>query len=272
VARIFGPIKTAALATVFLRAFTELAMAQIASPWNEHPNSRVRLIAGEGRVLGIELQLSAGWKTYWRMPGDAGVPPSFDWVGTKNVAAFDVLYPAPVSMPDQGGVAVGYKGTVVFPVQLKLVDETAPTRITLEFAFGVCKDICIPVESRISLDLPGSAQPWPSAQSIKAHLQRVPRVTADASQSSPALTSVTSALNGAKPHITLQTRGAIEAYIEAPDGLFVPMAQKTAGAGGLATFVVDLTKSPDVKDLVGKPLRVTLTTPDGGVETTIIAK
>ncbi len=269
--RVSGAISAVWVATM-IHASAGQAAAQPTSPWNDHPNSTVRLLAGEGRMLGVELQMAPGWKTYWRMPGDAGVPPSFDWAGTTNVAVFDVLYPSPISMPDQGGVAVGYQGTVIFPVKLQLVDEATPTKIVLEFTYGVCKDICIPVESKLTLDLPGSAQPWPSAQSIKAHLQRVPRVTTDASTSIPSLTGVTSTLSGPKPYITFQTQGATELYIEAPEGLFVPMAQKTVGAGGAATFVIDLTKSPDVKDLIGKPLRVTLTTPDGGVETTIVAK
>jgi DsbC/DsbD-like thiol-disulfide interchange protein len=263
---------TAALASIGLVVGLGSAASQVASPWNAHPNAKVRLIAGEGRMLGIEVVLAPGWKTYWRMPGDAGVPPAFDWAGSVNVGVFDVLYPAPVSMPDQGGTAVGYKGTVVFPVRVTLADETKPSKVVLEFAFGVCKDICIPIESKLALDLPGSVQPWPSAPPIKAHLARVPQIAVEPAKSKPAVLAVTHGLDGVAPHITVQTRGAGDVYVEAPDGLFVPLAQKTAAADGTVRFVIDLTKSPDRLGLAGKVLRITVVGPEGAVETSVAVK
>ena len=44
---------------------------------------------------GIEIALEPGWYTYWRNPGEAGVPPVFDFSGSENVASVDVMYPAP---------------------------------------------------------------------------------------------------------------------------------------------------------------------------------
>jgi DsbC/DsbD-like thiol-disulfide interchange protein len=263
----------AAMGCVMLFGFADQAQAQaLASGWNEHPNAKVRLIAGEGRMLGVELVMAPGWKTYWRMPGDAGVPPSFDWTGSSNVAAQTVLYPAPVSMADQGGIAVGYKSAVVFPVSVTLADETKPTRVMLEFGFGVCKDICIPVESKLVLDLPAGRADWPAAPSIKAHFQRVPQAVAAASKGAPTVLSLVSALAGDVPHIAVRSRGASEVYIEAPDGLFVPMAQKAPAPDGTVVFRFDLAKSPDVKELIGKSLLVTLVGADGAVETTVLAK
>jgi DsbC/DsbD-like thiol-disulfide interchange protein len=243
------------------------AHAQAASPWNEHPNSKVRLIAGEGRMLGIELQLAPGWKTYWRMPGDAGVPPSFDWAGSQNITAFDVQYPAPISMPDAAGVAVGYKGSVIFPVKVVLGDDAKPAAVTVEFAFGVCKEICIPVESKLTLTVPGGA-PWPALAPLKAHMARVPVVAPEASKAAPLITSVRSETSGAKPHLAITTQGALDVYVEAPDGLFIPLSK--AGANGL--FHVELSASPDLKELIGKPVKITATTANGGVETTYVLK
>src|SRR5436309_312013 len=77
-----------------------------------------RLLAGNG-IAGVELQLPEGWKTYWRTPGDAGgVPPTFDWSKSDNLASVKVLYPAPKRFSDRAGDTVGYKGTVVFPVEV----------------------------------------------------------------------------------------------------------------------------------------------------------
>ncbi len=65
---------------------------------------------------GIEIKLQPGWKTYWRYPGDSGVPPQFDFAGSENLASAEVLYPAPHSFKDEAGTSIGYKETVVFPV------------------------------------------------------------------------------------------------------------------------------------------------------------
>src|SRR5262245_29832388 len=89
--------------------------ADAASPWVELHASRARLIAspagtaGAARLAGLEIAMQDGWKTYWRMPGDAGVPPTFDWSGSVNAADIKVLYPAPTRMPEAGGEVVGYK-------------------------------------------------------------------------------------------------------------------------------------------------------------------
>jgi DsbC/DsbD-like thiol-disulfide interchange protein len=240
-----------------------------ASAWNEHPNSKVRLIAGEGRTLGVELQMAPGWKTYWRMPGDAGVPPAFDWTGSTNIKAFDVRYPAPITMADQGGIAVGYRGSVIFPVTLTRDDDQQAATIALEFAFGVCKDICIPVESKLTLTVPANSAPWPASQLLAAALQRVPVVVVDPTKSNPALTRVTTTVTGATPRITFETNGATDVYAEAPDSLFVPLAHKTKTAAGITTFEIDLTKTPDLKELIGKSLRVTITGPNSAIEAVV---
>lgn len=245
------------------------AVAETATAWNEHPNARVRLVAGEGRHLGVEVVLAPGWKTYWRMPGDAGVPPAFDFAGSSNLATSDVLYPVPVAIPEAGGTAVGYTGTVTFPIRVTPADPTKPVAARLTFSFGVCKDVCIPLDSVLALDVPADLKAVGKAPQIAAALKRVPRILDDASRAIPALTATKVTLTGPKPAIRFETRGATALFAEAPDGLFVPLPTRTAGVGDVATFAIDLSASPDLRDLAGKPLRITLTTPTGGVETSI---
>jgi DsbC/DsbD-like thiol-disulfide interchange protein len=244
------------------------AHAETATAWNEHPNSRVRLIAGEDGLIGVELQLSPGWKTYWRMPGDAGVPPSFEWAGSTNVSDIEVFYPAPMSLPDQGGTAVGYKQSVIFPVKYKRTDAAKTGSLVLEFSYGVCKDVCIPIDSKLSMAVTNDTSIKPSPDLMKATVLVPQRVSAtDAAKSYPRLLSTTFDLATAKPHITFATRGATDVFVEAPDGLFVPLTKGTSGTDGHATFVVDLSKSPDVKDLAGKTLRITVTGEMRSIET-----
>ncbi|RME94510.1 MAG: cytochrome C biogenesis protein, partial [Alphaproteobacteria bacterium] len=85
--------------------------------WAEALHARSRLItatehtdgAARRLVAGIHVQLEKGWKTYWRSPGDAGLPPSFDWSGSRNVKSATVLWPAPKRFPDPYGASIGYK-------------------------------------------------------------------------------------------------------------------------------------------------------------------
>jgi DsbC/DsbD-like thiol-disulfide interchange protein len=99
-------------AIILASAFAIDARAQDASPWQRDGHSAVRLLAGSrsGAVLlgGIAFQLQPGWKTYWRSPGDSGVPPRFDFTKSDNIEAVTVLWPAPMRFDDgAGGVSLG---------------------------------------------------------------------------------------------------------------------------------------------------------------------
>ena len=68
---------------------------------------------------GVEIRLDAGWKTYWRDPGDSGVPPTFDFSGSDNVKSVTVQWPAPERFPDgAGGNSIGYVGRVILPLRM----------------------------------------------------------------------------------------------------------------------------------------------------------
>src|SRR2546421_5811478 len=101
-------------AAIVLASAAIEAHAQDASPWQRDTHSAVRLLAGSrsGGVLlgGIAFQMQPGWKTYWRNPGDSGVPPRFDFSKSDNVEAVTVLLPAPMKFDDgAGGQSLGYK-------------------------------------------------------------------------------------------------------------------------------------------------------------------
>lgn len=246
--------------------------AGLSSDWAEGHNSRVRLIAGKG-LAGVELQMPKGWKTYWRNPGDAGgVPPSFDWSKSENLASAEVLYPAPERFTDRIGDTVGYKGTVVFPVRLEAKDPAKPIGLRLALDYGVCKDICIPAEAALTLDITSDAPPIP--QQLAAALGRVPRPASEKKPSDPALTHVVLNLTGERPHIVLETKfpgGGVhaDAFVEAPSGSYVPLPKMTADDGaGNVTFEVDLSSDVDVEDLNGQSLIVTLVSDEGQSEAT----
>jgi DsbC/DsbD-like thiol-disulfide interchange protein len=130
--------------------------AEDSSPWQRDTHSAVRLLAGSrsGQVLlgGIAIQLQPGWKTYWRTPGDSGVPPRFDFSKSENVEAVTVLWPAPSKFDDgAGGTALGYKQQVVLPLRIVAKNADKPVTLRAQISYAVCDKLCIPVEANAEL-------------------------------------------------------------------------------------------------------------------------
>ena len=214
----------------------------------------------------LELQLDDGWKTYWRMPGDAGVAPAFDWSGSANVASATTLYPAPHRMGDQGGEAIGYKSAVIFPVRLELREAALVATPKVIFSYGICKNICVPV------DLTLEAACYGASAATAAAVDAVPRTPGHSRPGDPILVAVSGSVAGAQPRLTVDVDygvGAEDAdlFIEAPEGLYVPLPARSApDATGRARYIIDLSKIIDARDLGGKQLRLTMTSARGASE------
>ncbi len=104
-------------------------------------------------IAAIKLELEKGWKTYWRKPGDAGIPPSFDFLGSSNLIDFSVRWPAPVVFDQSGMTSVGYKDVVILPIKLILKNPNRDVRLRGTIDIGVCKDICLPVTLHVNAKL-----------------------------------------------------------------------------------------------------------------------
>ena len=112
---------------------------------------------------GIEIVLSPGWKTYWRYPGDAGIPPRFDWSGSENVAKVEVFYPAPKRITDGSGqVSIGYEDRVIFPLRITAKDSSKPVTLKLKLDFATCEKLCIPAEALLTLPFSADTSAEPS--------------------------------------------------------------------------------------------------------------
>jgi DsbC/DsbD-like thiol-disulfide interchange protein len=154
------------------------ARAQDSSPWQKDGHSAVRLLAGSrsGAVLmgGIAFQLQPGWKTYWRTPGDSGVPPRFDFSKSENVEAVTVLWPAPTKFDDgAGGISLGYKQQVVLPLRIVAKNADKPVTLRVGISYAVCEKLCIPVEANAELAFTSVASTEDSA--LFAALDTVPK-------------------------------------------------------------------------------------------------
>jgi DsbC/DsbD-like thiol-disulfide interchange protein len=141
------------------------AIAADASPYDGTPRAAVRLIAGAARHdggatvhrAGVEIRLAPGWKTYWRYPGDSGIPPRFDFSSSTNVKSVTVRYPAPQRLIDDGGTSIGYKHGVVFPLEIVPQDPGRPVSLSLSIDYAVCEKLCVPADGKAELTLSGKA-------------------------------------------------------------------------------------------------------------------
>ena len=130
------------------QALSDLARAELMSGWRD----------GGTHVAGLTIRLSPGWKTYWRAPGDAGIPPSFNWSGSRNIKSVKVQFPVPEVMDQNGFRSIGYHDDVTFPLWIEPRDASAPISLQGEIEIGVCEEICVPVTLQVSGTLPASGQ------------------------------------------------------------------------------------------------------------------
>ncbi|SFD56191.1 Disulphide bond corrector protein DsbC [Sulfitobacter brevis] len=104
-------------------------------------------------IAALKLTLAPGWKTYWRSPGDAGIPPQFDWSGSTNIKDVSVTWPAPQVYDQNGMRSIVYSDVVILP--LTITPQTVGTAVSLsaELDIGVCRDICMPELLRLNATL-----------------------------------------------------------------------------------------------------------------------
>ncbi len=137
-------------AAMFLAASVQVATPALAGE-QPGPGATIRLEVLDGGVTArgtylaaLRMQLADGWKTYWRAPGEAGIPPTFDWSGSSNVGRVEMTWPTPQVFDLQGLRSIGYKHELVLPVEITPARKGEPVRLRGSVDLGVCKDVCMP--------------------------------------------------------------------------------------------------------------------------------
>lgn len=175
--RILSLLAAASLALGAARA-QDATNEAATSPWSAAEHAKLRLIAGPTtptgkQRVGVEIVMSPGYKTYWRSPGQFGVPPAFDWTGSTNIGGLDVRWPVPERFQDSAGYSIGYVGEVVIPVSVQPVDPSRPVMVKLKLDYAVCEKICIPARGEASLWLePGVTTV--TSERLESYEARVP--------------------------------------------------------------------------------------------------
>ena len=139
-----------------------LAADAFSTDWATAAKSEARLVAAGGALAGFEIRLAPGAITYWRDPGDAGVPPTFDFSGSDNVAKRRAGVPGAEADP-RGRRRARRSATtasVVIPLKVEPRDPAKPVTLALHADYAVCEKLCLPAEAKLTLTLPGAVSPY----------------------------------------------------------------------------------------------------------------
>jgi DsbC/DsbD-like thiol-disulfide interchange protein len=265
------------------------AWAGDASDWDEGLQSAVRLIAararGTGKELvyrsGVEIKLNPGWKTYWRYPGDSGVPPAFDFSKSENVKSATVLFPAPMRFDDgAGGHSIGYKKGVLLPVRVVPKDAAKPAVLRMKIDYAVCEKLCLPADAYLELKLTGKDGGNDAA--VGAAEALLPKLTAIGDSGALSIRSAKREAGGgkpkdskpkdSKPRIVVDVAAPAGVtpvlYAEGPDAKWaLPLPEEVAGApAGQQRFAFELDGLPPGESGAGATLRLTAVAGDKAVE------
>lgn len=143
------------LATSFLLGIGVTSAIAASSQWSETQGGSVRFVTAgkpdaDGMLRGaLQVDLKPGWKTYWRDPGDSGVPPQISLSG----ASLDgISFPAPQRFEEGGSSLTGYEAPISFAVRMKPANAGDPGEITANVFLGICQSICIPLQAKLTVD------------------------------------------------------------------------------------------------------------------------
>ncbi|NPD17076.1 hypothetical protein HOY34_17930 [Xinfangfangia sp. D13-10-4-6] len=218
------------------------------------------------RMAALRLDLAPGWKTYWRSPGEAGIPPQFDWSGSSNLRGVRVHWPSPQVFHTNGMQTLGYKDQLILPVELIPLDPSQPVQLDVNVDLGICRDICMPASLTLdaAMDMPGARDP----QIVKA-LSKQPKSGKEAG-----LASITCAVEPISDGLRLTATMAVQRQsgtetvaIESADRSVWVSEAHVSREGKTLTAVADLVPpsgQPFALDRSG--VTVTLISDQGAVE------
>ncbi len=251
-----------------------------ASEWFVTDQGRVRLIAAAPSIdggtvhLGLEFEMAPHWKIYWRSPGDAGYPPHLDWTGSRNLAGADVAWPAPRRFSVQGLQTVGYETAVVLPISARLADAAAPLHAELALDYLTCREICIPYQTTLTLDLGSGGEVTHTA----GYAERIASFQARVPAGGSTDLAVTGAMiePGVPPVLVLRLSsreplGAPDAFVEGPPGVAFGAPALAAGDAPGETLLRLPATGVDTSAaaVAGQPLTITVVDGTRAVEAVV---
>jgi DsbC/DsbD-like thiol-disulfide interchange protein len=153
-------------------AFAPFCSAQAEmSAWAEAEGGRMRLVAlapdAGGKIrAGLQIEPKPGWITYWREPGNSGIPPQITVAPESGITLTAIRYPVPKHLVDGKIDDIAYDAPVSLPLTFSAKNASGSLELKASAFIGICKDICIPFQAEFSLPIAAANQSRPEEEAI----------------------------------------------------------------------------------------------------------
>lgn len=236
------------------------------------PSVQARLIASGGMEGGayraaLELDLPAGWHTYWQNPGDSGIPPIFDVASSSNLKDFTVDYPVPVRHIDGAGTSMIYEGRLLLPIKAVPVRSDTPVTLSVRVLYGLCAEVCVPAEADVTTLLnPSAAVDQAASDDIAASAERVPAKIDDGRLAVEHLDFDAKTARGSAEISVADDGKLVDLFVTAPAKWYAAPPEPVGSNGGRRRFSVALEGPSGTKGADGVNLTFVLVEKDRAYE------
>lgn len=227
-------------------------------------------------TAGLEITLAEGWKTYWRLPGDSGVPPQFDWSRSTNLAGVTVGWPAPRRFSEAAGETIGYRDRIVLPLRVDPADPQKPVGLALSLFYAVCKDICIPVQEELAVEIDPQGQGSAADQALlEDFASRIPSKPVNGSL--PRIRALRVIGSGADSVLEVAVEGKLppastDIFVEGYPKAYFRKPSAAATMSDDSRFHLKIDGLTNVAELRGRELTLTLTSGAGSLVQSMIVE
>ncbi len=209
--------------------------------------------AGKRVWVGLQITHQPDWHTYWKNPGDSGLPVSLNWTLPAGVQAGDIAWPLPFKIPVGSLANYGYGDTVLLPVPLTVTPQFKPSltgelEVKLQATWLVCKTECVPQDGSFSLRLPVKGSTALNAANFEAAFQAQPKTLDGHSRFAIEAGNLTITVDGLPAALHDQT---LALFPETPDVIenAVPWTQSWQGSSWHASVPVARQRGADATAL-----------------------
>jgi DsbC/DsbD-like thiol-disulfide interchange protein len=244
--------------------------------WQDLGGGRARLVTiydpAEARIEGIiEVELQPGWVTYWRNPGEAGIPPIFDFSNSRGITVDQPSFPIPSAKSSSGITSIVYKDHVAFPFTGRPLMSPLSGNLQVDIVMGVCDEICIPAMASFFQDLSKlNYSDLVSNNMIELAKLKIPMTKTDDPEWPQILSSEWKSESIISIKVSIPNSATIlELFAEGKESWFFYPAKLFSRDGGSAWFHLDMSEIPKDADLITTPLHFTLAADGIGTERTI---
>lgn len=256
-----------------------ILLVTLATAWSAHAfgnaavvtNEQVRaellahapdgVASGQPLWLGLQIEHRPDWHTYWKNPGDSGLPTTLTWQLPAGVSAGEIAWPTPKKLPVGPLMNHGYDGRLLLAVPLTVspafTGDTLDVKLSAQWL--VCKDVCIPQLGEFALSLPARAATALHAEAFAAAAAAQPQAV-PASQVSAELIDNAQTLRVTVTGLPAALHGRALDFFAETAGVIEPSAAVSAGWDG-ATWQARVPISPQRYESPTQ-LRAVLAEPD----------